>query len=570
MTRRMQIFIAGAVFLFFGMIAILLFQGGGDAQQVEPSASDTPQPTASPSPALTEAALALTLNAPTKPPTELTRRPDFTRQVAITQTAYALTDPALEGIEIDILSETILNTSDNIVLEVVRFDPVDVIASYSVLIIDSATDDVIEEINYPVELRDVQSLTVPEINMEEGRDTYYVVVALDANGEVITSFAGIPNNTSDDLPTMTPSVIDATFSAQSADTPTPLPVTEAPPGDVARERDEIGDGEVFLYYDKDVEPDTRVVVQLEVFFRNLYITATPTSPVTVVAITPFSSPPPVDMAADDSPPVARLSDEGILLYPRMVAELECFDGFTNCGEDTALRMQINRINTFSWSIVPVDDGTTGRRNLEITLYNADEDGQRVGAAVWRQRFNISVGGASAAASPLPLLIAGGLAVIFIVAVGWSLRRKRPTTTGGAEIPAGERPTAFVSYRRSVSWGIARTIVDRLESKGVDVFIDVEDIHDGSFGEYIQQNIRNRDYFIPVLAPGTLESEWVRREILLALTLEKTIIPVMVNGFDLYTHPIPDDLQAIKEQNGVILPPEYVDAGIDRIAKYMGV
>ena len=505
-----------------------------------------------------------------------TQKADPTQEAIATQTAYALTDPALEGVSFQITDLQIPNSSDEVFVQVQRDDPANIIASYEVLVIDVTTGETIRSEVVSRGLRNVQSVRLPAVTGETDEDVYYVIVALDSTGEVIAAQEIIdPANTSgvnDDTATPEPTTVEMTFSAQGADTPTPLPVTPAPGN--ARERDEIGDGEVFLFYNNEIEPDRRTRVELQVFFRNLYITATPTSPVTVMPVTPFSSPPPVDPDAGQSPPVARLSEDGVLLFPQMVAELDCLDGFTNCGTDGPLRMQINRVNTFSWSILPVDDGTRGPRDLEITLYNADADGQPTGAAVWRRRFSIDVGIASSGTSPLPVLIAGVLALIFIIGGVTAIRRGQNQPTNGgkdaANIPAEDRPTVFVSYRRSVSWGIARTIVDRLESKGADVFIDVEDIHDGSFGEYIQQNIRDRDYFIPVLAPGTLESEWVQREIRLALTLDKTIIPVMVNGFDLYTHPIPDDLQAIKDQNGVILPPEYVDAGIDRIAKFIGL
>ena len=48
-----------------------------------------------------------------------------------------------------------------------------------------------------------------------------------------------------------------------------------------------------------------------------------------------------------------------------------------------------------------------------------------------------------------------------------------------------------------------------------------------------------------------------------------IIPVL-DGFDIDKDPLPDNLSIIRTYNAVALVPEYLDAGIDRIAEFIGL
>jgi hypothetical protein len=400
----------------------------------------------------------------------------------------------------------------------------------------------------------------------------------DASTENDTTATSPPDTIQATADTMMPTDAErptavGTAVAQGAPSNTPLPITPAPIEDDPARTDFIGDAEAFVFHPNTVGTNERALVRLELFFRNVFITATPTSPVTRVAVQPVASPPPVS-AADLTPEAAKYSEADVFIAPLMQAELECFDGFTNCGPSPIRRMEITRINTFSWSLIPVDDGTSGPRPVQMSLYAVDDDGQRVDdVPIWTYDFSIDVGETGGAVTEDPdsgatglvllllagvVLVTGGIGAFLIFAT----RRQTPT------VPAGPRPSVFISYKRDVSWGIARTIRDRLQVLGADVFLDVEDIHDGSFGEYIQRNIRQRDFFIPVLAPGTLNSQWVQKEIRYALELDKTIIPVLVNNFNLYGDEVPDDLKVLQEQNAVNLPAEYVEAGIERIAKFI--
>lgn len=155
-----------------------------------------------------------------------------------------------------------------------------------------------------------------------------------------------------------------------------------------------------------------------------------------------------------------------------------------------------------------------------------------------------------------------LLVVIVVAVLnggvlaiWLLRRLR-------------RPKIFISYRRRTDWATARNIRDRLRAMGASVFLDVEDIHEGRFGSIIEQEIAQRDHFIAVLAPGTLESEWVCREIETAIRYGKNVVPLLVGGFRFEDATLPKEIKALAGYNAIKIDPEFFDAAMDRLAVFV--
>ncbi|MBZ0295353.1 MAG: toll/interleukin-1 receptor domain-containing protein [Anaerolineae bacterium] len=127
------------------------------------------------------------------------------------------------------------------------------------------------------------------------------------------------------------------------------------------------------------------------------------------------------------------------------------------------------------------------------------------------------------------------------------------------------PLVFLSYRRDPSWGQARCIADSLREKGIQVFMDVDSIDEGRFAEIIEQAIRSCDHFVPILAPTTLQSDWVRREIKEALVLDKPIIPLLVDGFQFGSGAVPDDVKEIASHNAITVTHEFYDAAMERLA-----
>lgn len=136
--------------------------------------------------------------------------------------------------------------------------------------------------------------------------------------------------------------------------------------------------------------------------------------------------------------------------------------------------------------------------------------------------------------------------------------------------------AFISYRRENGFLMAQVIYDRLRKKGINCFLDLEELRSGEFDEKIISIIRDADYFLLVLPKNALnrcadEKDWVRREIMAALENNKTIIPVMYDGFrwpKKWPGGIPEELKRIERMNGVSGTQEYLSAMIDKLVTFM--
>jgi len=133
-------------------------------------------------------------------------------------------------------------------------------------------------------------------------------------------------------------------------------------------------------------------------------------------------------------------------------------------------------------------------------------------------------------------------------------------------------TAFISYRRQSSHAEAAFIHNSLRALGVDVFYDRDDLAAGDLWEArLNEELVNRDCLIVVLAPETLqESYWVPREIQIALTQNKKIIPVFTKGFTFSDAYVPDDLTGLKRYNGIRFDYDIADYAVGQIAKVLEI
>jgi tetratricopeptide (TPR) repeat protein len=132
-------------------------------------------------------------------------------------------------------------------------------------------------------------------------------------------------------------------------------------------------------------------------------------------------------------------------------------------------------------------------------------------------------------------------------------------------------TVFISYRRSVSWQTARLIFFSLRERGYDVFMDVENIDNGTFDTVILNQIAARVHFLLILTPGSVErckepGDWLRREIEHAMDLNRNIVPILAhdfsfNGTESY---LTGKLSNLSRYNGPTLYHEYFDAAIEKL------
>jgi len=86
---------------------------------------------------------------------------------------------------------------------------------------------------------------------------------------------------------------------------------------------------------------------------------------------------------------------------------------------------------------------------------------------------------------------------------------------------------FISYSRK-DMDFVRKLAGDLETAGYDVWWDITDLRGGDdWVRNIPEAIKSSRYFIVVLSPNSIESEWVRKEYTQALSLRKKIIPIML-------------------------------------------
>lgn len=132
-------------------------------------------------------------------------------------------------------------------------------------------------------------------------------------------------------------------------------------------------------------------------------------------------------------------------------------------------------------------------------------------------------------------------------------------------------TIFISYRRSLSQHLARSIFLDLREHNYDVFLDVSTVDNGDFERIILNQIAARAHFVLVLSKGSLErcaqpGDWLRREIEEATRLKRNIVPVMEEGFDFEVEKqyLPQTLHDLPHRNGVPLYHFYFDAAMDTL------
>ena len=127
---------------------------------------------------------------------------------------------------------------------------------------------------------------------------------------------------------------------------------------------------------------------------------------------------------------------------------------------------------------------------------------------------------------------------------------------------------FISYRRDGGFEMAQMIHDRLQKKGLRVFLDVESLRSGKFNEQLYNVIQSCRVFVLIESPHALDrcvnaDDWVRMEIEHAFQNEKVVIPVMLKGFS-YPENLPESLRDLPLCNGIEPSKNYFDASIDKL------
>jgi class 3 adenylate cyclase len=99
-----------------------------------------------------------------------------------------------------------------------------------------------------------------------------------------------------------------------------------------------------------------------------------------------------------------------------------------------------------------------------------------------------------------------------------------------------QPRAFVSFSHSDRDVALRRVVEPLKKRGVDVFSFAESIPLATdWHRLIEEELERCDWFLVVVSPHAVESEWVRGEVANALgrkRLDGRIVPLTIGGTDM--------------------------------------
>jgi hypothetical protein len=98
---------------------------------------------------------------------------------------------------------------------------------------------------------------------------------------------------------------------------------------------------------------------------------------------------------------------------------------------------------------------------------------------------------------------------------------------------------------------------------------VESINNERFDALIEKEIITREFFLILLTPTALNSEWVKREVTIALKHNKNIIPLYIGDFDPDKH-IPNDLAELKRISGIRYIHDYADSALTKIYRILEI
>lgn len=136
---------------------------------------------------------------------------------------------------------------------------------------------------------------------------------------------------------------------------------------------------------------------------------------------------------------------------------------------------------------------------------------------------------------------------------------------------------FISYRREGGFEVAKHIKDLLTRDGNSVSFDMDNLMNGNFNQELLKRIAECEDFILILDAnvfkGTLEGrekqkDWLRMELSEALSKDKNVIPVMLEGFNEFPENLPKDIANVRYKNGPKYDKVYFDAFYERLKKFI--
>ena len=113
---------------------------------------------------------------------------------------------------------------------------------------------------------------------------------------------------------------------------------------------------------------------------------------------------------------------------------------------------------------------------------------------------------------------------------------------------------FISYRRDKGQDLARALQLGLENRGLRVFFDLEELGGGKFNEKLYTAIEQSKNVIFMMTEGALdrcvnEDDWVRLELMHALSKKINIVPVVLLGSpQVFPETLPPGLEGLRQFN----------------------
>jgi len=156
----------------------------------------------------------------------------------------------------------------------------------------------------------------------------------------------------------------------------------------------------------------------------------------------------------------------------------------------------------------------------------------------------------------------------------------PPTPRSVAAAGGEKAApmdVFISYRRATGSQLASLLKVHLSLRGFRVFLDVDLLGKGTFDDALLENVEKSINFISLLTEGSLDrcmvdttnSDWVRKEIALAINKKKNLVPVFLSGFKFpEATDLPEDIRPLLRHNSVEWIHGYQSACVDKIVSFM--
>jgi formylglycine-generating enzyme required for sulfatase activity len=132
---------------------------------------------------------------------------------------------------------------------------------------------------------------------------------------------------------------------------------------------------------------------------------------------------------------------------------------------------------------------------------------------------------------------------------------------------------FISYRRGSANALALLLQTQLQRQGVAAFLD-RDLRRGVFDDMLLRRIAESPSFLIILTPQALdgcrnEEDWLRKEIVQAISSQRNIIPLQVDSFQFTPELVKSLDPAIRELSRyqtVVYSHDYFENTVERIVK----